>query len=312
MYDVITFGSAALDIFPQFSGERLIKNKKFLSGKGICFNLGSKTDIDQIYFFSGGGATNAAATFVNQGLKTACCSAVGDDPSGQAVLEDLRKRGINTEFILRTKLKPTNHSIIFNTGLKKYRTVLSYRGASGYLSRKDIPWNKLKAKWFYLAPFSGELSNLTEEIVDFARRNKIKIAFNPGKSQLIMPMVVLKRILAKIDFIFLDQEEAAMLTGVSYKKEKEIFRKFDGLCPGTIIMGSNKGIKTSDGKNIIFVPSSKIKVADRTGAGDAFFSGFISGIIKKNTLRNAISLGMANSASCMGEPGAKNGLLKKR
>jgi fructokinase len=71
-----------------------------------------------------------------------------------------------------------------------------------------------------------------------------------------------------------------------------------------------KGVVVSDGKYMWSAPSFSVSVQDATGAGDAFSSGFLSGLIKSNDIPFAIKLGMANSVSCIGKIGAKNGLLK--
>ena len=310
MYDVITFGSAAWDIFLKLDKFKTIKSDKFSRGRGLCLDLGSKVDVKNIFLSSGGGGTNAAATFAKQGFRTAFCGMVGSDIFGKEIIEELKKIKIDTQFIFKTDLKPTNFSVIFNTGPKKDKTIIAYRGATGFLNKRIIPWSKLKAKWFYLAPLTGELADMAEEIVNFAYKNKIKIAFNPGKYQLSQKN--LKRILKKVDVLFLNLEEASLLTKIPYNKEKEIFKKLDQMCPGIAIIGSSKGIKASDNKRIYQFKSSKIKIVDRTGAGDAFASGFVSEFIKKNDIKYAIKLGMANSASCMKKLGAKQGLLKQQ
>ena len=310
MYDIITFGSAAWDIFLKLDKFKTVKSDKFTRGQGLCLDLGSKVDVKNIFLSSGGGGTNAAATFAKQGFRTAFCGMVGSDIFGKEIIEELKKLKIDTQFIFKTDLKPTNFSVIFNTGPKKDKTIIAYRGAAGFLDKRIIPWSKLKAKWFYLAPLTGELADITEEIVNFAYKNKIKIAFNPGKYQLSQKN--LKRILKKVDVLFLNREEASLLTKIPYNKEKEIFKKLDQMCPGIAIIGSSKGIKASDNKRIYQFKSSKIKIIDRTGAGDAFASGFVSEFIKKNDIKYAIKLGMANSASCMKKLGAKQGLLKQQ
>jgi len=54
------------------------------------------------------------------------------------------------------------------------------------------------------------------------------------------------------------------------------------------------------------------KVVNATGAGDAFGSGFISGLILyKGNIKKSLQLGMLNSNSVVTSMGAKHGLLKK-
>lgn len=303
MYDIITFGSGTLDVF--------LKSEKFLSKKGICFTVGSKVDIEDVFFSSGGGGTNAAATFANQGFRTAWCGSLGADIFGKMVAKDLRKRKIKTRLIKKTRQKATNFSVIL-TSVGRDRTVLAYRGASEELSSQDIPWQRLGAKWFYLAPFSGKAARLTEKIVDSAKKNRIKVALNPGNSQLSLKNI--KKIIKKVDILILNQEEASLLTKIPYQKEKKIFQKIDQICPGIAIMTKGpKGAVVSDGKKIFRAKALKIKIADKTGAGDAFGSGFVSGFIKsKGDIEFATHLAMANAISCIKEIGAKEGLLKSR
>lgn len=314
MYDIITFGSATIDIFLKPRGFKVLKGKDFVTLKGICFPMGSKIEIDEFHTFTGGGGTNTAATFVNQGFNVAYCGSVGDDLAGQEVINELRRTGIDSQFVLKTKERKTNHSIII-TALKSRedRTILVYRGASEVLGEEDISWDSLEAKWFYLAPLSGKLCGFFGKIVDFAKSKGAKVAVNPGLSQLSLPMGKLKPILQKIDILILNQEEASFLTKIPFQKEKEIFKKIDSLCPGIAIMTKGeKGAVLSDGKNIYSAKTPKSKVVDRTGAGDSFASGFISGFIQnRGDIERAIQLAMANSSACLAQLGAKNGLLLK-
>jgi len=312
MYDIITFGSATWDIFMEFKNLKTVKNQKFITGRGICFNLGSKIDADNIRFSSGGGGTNTAVTFANQGFKTAYCGMVGDDLAGEKVIEELAKFGVNVRYISKTRIKPTNHSVILNPE-KEDRTILVYRGASELLHKRDIPFSKLKAKWFYLAPFSGLLSELTDDLIDFAHKKKIKVALNPGNSQLSLNSRKYKKILKKVDILFLNQEEASLLTKISINKEKNIFKKIDALCPGIAIMTKGgAGVVVSDGKHLYRAKAPEARVVDQTGAGDSFGAGFVSGFIKSNgDIKSSIELASANAGSCLSGWGAKTNLLTK-
>jgi len=313
MYDIITFGSATRDIFlTPGNFKRVIDKKKFITGKGICFNLGSKVDIKEILFSSGGGGTNTAATFAKQGLRTAYCGAVGTDLTGQEIINELGEKEISTQFVFKKRGRPTSHSIVI-TGVGNDRTILVYRGASELLLREDIPFDQLRTKWFYIAPLSGKLCDIFEPLVDFGRKKGIKIAANPGNSQISLPEKKLKKILEKIDVLILNQEEASLLTRVPFSREKEIFKKIDKICPGIAIMTKGeKGVLVSDGKNIFSAKPPKIKAADRTGAGDSFASGFVSGLFQTDgNITYAIQLGIANASACIKKLGSKNGLLSK-
>jgi len=310
--DIITFGSATQDIYLKAKDFQAVKGKKFITGEGICLAIGSKTEVKDAFFFSGGGGTNTAATFAKQGFKVSYCGMIGDDFAGDSIVKELTNLGIDISLVKRTKEKSTNTSV-FLVYPGKDKTLLVYRGASDLLKKGEIPWQKIRsARWFYLAPFSGGLAGLTEEIIDFAKRNGISVAFNPGYSQLDFPKAKLKRILAKVDVLILNKEEASKLSGIPYQKEKEIFRKIDEYVPGIVIMTKGgEGVSVSDGKYLYHAPSLNLKWVDATGAGDAFGSGFVSGFIKKNDIERAIQLAMANSGFAITKWGAKEGLLRK-
>jgi len=103
MFDIVTFGSATRDLFVRSKNFDIFKNKKFISGEGICFNLGSKVYIEDLFFATGGGGTNTAATFAKQGLKTAYVGKVGNDPGGEAILKELKelKKIKNIELLIQ-------------------------------------------------------------------------------------------------------------------------------------------------------------------------------------------------------------------
>src|SRR5437016_2994726 len=106
MYDIITFGSATQDILVKPKKVTKLKyEKNQASGQDICFPMGSKIDVEDIQFLSGGGGTNTAASFALQGFKTAFCGSLGSDISAKAIIEELKKLSINTSLIQITKEK---------------------------------------------------------------------------------------------------------------------------------------------------------------------------------------------------------------
>ena len=312
MFDIITFGSASQDIYLKSRKFLPVSGKDFATGKGICLSFGSKIEVADIFLTSGGGGTNTAATFGNQGFRVAYCGMVGDDNFGDLVINDLKKYHINTSLIKKTRKMPTTIAVLLMQPGSD-RTILVYRGASDLLGKKDIPWDKIKkTKWFYLAPFGGKLTEITEELVGFAKKNNIKVALNPGYNQLTLQEPVLRKILREIDVLILNREEASLLTKIDYQKEGEIFKKIDQLTPGIAIMTKGGGGATvSDGKHLYHANSLGMKLTDGTGAGDAFGAGFVSGLIRKNDVIYAIQLAMANSNFAITKIGAKEGILRK-
>mgnify|MGYP001560461304 FL=1 len=312
MFDIVTFGSATQDILVKPKKLTSLKYyKKSSAGGEVCFPMGSKIDIEDVKFYSGGGGTNTAATFALQGFKTAFCGMVGDDISGQKITNELNELKIDTKLVLKTKEKPTYHSIII-FGNDTDRTIFTYRGAAELMNKNNIPWEKLKTKWIYLAPLTGLLCDSFQELVDFAKNNNIKVAANPSMAQLSLPNFL--KICPKINILILNQEETSFLTKIPFDNENEIFKKIKEVFSDIVIMTKGgEGVVVSNGKFIYRAkPYIERKIVDTTGAGDAFGSGFVAEFIRTNgEIEKSIQFAMANSAGCLSEIGAKNRLLKK-
>ncbi len=316
MFDVITIGSATRDVF--FEGINFItpSGDCFITGKGICLPLGVKLRVPQVYFLTGGSATNTAVTFQRLGLKTAVIYRRGEDVSGETIDQEQKKEGINTRLVQVDQNIPTAYSVIFLSSSGE-RTILSYKGCAERLTIKEIPLRKLKTKWIYLGSL-GKERNILKKLIEFASSKKVHLAINPGREELIW----LKKhpsYLRYFDVLISNQEEAAYFTGIPYSKEKNIFRKMDDLVQGIIVMTKGrKGVSVSNGKRIwrAGVYKSK-KVRDMTGAGDAFASGFVSVLIRKHnfnekTIQEAIKVGSANASRVIQKVGAKAGIISRK
>jgi ribokinase len=313
MFDIITFGSATRDNFLELKkgSFKVSKSKDFPSGKALAFSYGSKIDVDSIRVFTGGGGTNVSATFAAQKFRVACVTKTGDDKRAEAIFEDLRSKKISTKFIIKDANFPTDYSSVLSvTG--KERTIFVHHGASRELNGYEIDWKKMKSKWFYIAPMHGKSAELFDELVDYAADNNIKVAVNPGNTQINLGAKRIKHIFSNVDVLMLNLEEASLLTKLPIKKEKDIIKKLDKLVKGIcIITKGSKGAIAYDGRYLYEAGVPDSPFVEKTGAGDAFNSGFISEFMRSGDIAESLQLGTANATSCIQELGAKNGLLKK-
>lgn len=314
MFDVIVFGSATRDVFLKSSKMRIIKDPRFATGEAECFSLGSKLELDDLVFATGGGGTNGAVSLARQGLKTALVSRVGMDFGGKAIIEELAEEKSSAKFVQQDEKIATSYSfILLTTGGE--RTILVYRGASKNVEEKEIDFDDLaKAKWFYFCgSFAGDF-RLFKKIFDTAKANDIKIAINPGALELEFGMKKLKPLLGNIDILMMNEEEAKIFFETKEDNEKEILNKAQKSlkeCGIFVMTKGPKGVAVFDGKNHYHAGIPKSKIIDRTGAGDAFNSGFLSAILDGKDIEYAIQLGTANATSVIQYFGAKKGLLKK-
>ena len=91
MYDVITVGSATVDVFVKTDNELIRIKTKTCQEDLIAYPCGKKVLIEQLDFMTGGGATNTGVCFSRLGLKTACLGMVGKDDNGKHIIEELKK-----------------------------------------------------------------------------------------------------------------------------------------------------------------------------------------------------------------------------
>ena len=314
MFDIVSIGSATRDIFINADNFRSLDVPDFSTGKALCFPLGSKIEIKKIVFTSGGGGTNAAVTFARQGLSTACVGVVGNDLNGQEVLDELSKEGVEIKYFQKHEDDFTAYSVILVESSGE-RTILSYKGEGQHFDAKKIDFDQLQTRWLFLDSLGGHY-DLLEKAISWAVANGIKLATNPGGKELGHGLEKLKPLLKNFSIVIMNQEEASGLTGIDYKKEGEIFKFTDEIIGGIFVMTKGpEGVVVSDGKNIYRAGIPNSPIVERTGAGDAFSSGFISEYIKQTNdqevIIKAIQFATANASSVVTQYGAKAEILKK-
>jgi sugar/nucleoside kinase (ribokinase family) len=308
MFDVITIGSATRDVFLISDKFITLKSHKFSTGTGECVALGSKVDVDKLVFTTGGGATNAAATFASLGFHTATMTRIGEDSTGKDVIDDLSAFGVSTHFVHVVKNGQTGYSVLL-TMKDGERTALVFRGVSAQFEQKDIHWAGCEqTKWIYLTSLGGNL-NLSKKVIENAHRCNIKVAWNPGKGELKTGIKSFLSFLPMVDVLLLNLEEAKLLTGK--KQAVPIFKSLHSAGKIRLITDGINGSYVWRDKWMAHANATGAKAISRTGAGDAFGSGFVSGLIKSDDIRYALALGTLSAESVVQQFGSKLGILKK-
>ena len=312
-FDIITIGSATRDVLIKSQEFKILKDAEFATGQAECFALGSKIEIKDIVFTSGGGGTNTAVTFARQELKTACIGTLGEDVDGEEIIDELVREGVGVDYFQRSTGEDssrTAYSVIL-VHPSAERTILSYKGEGQHFNVGKVPFDRLKTNWLFLDSLGGHY-DLLEAAVKWAKGKGIRIATNPGGKELEHGLDKLKILLENADIVIMNQEEAAKLTGIDYKKEDEVFKFVDEMAKGIFIMSKGpEGVAVSDGKKIYRAGIPDSPIVERTGAGDAFSSGFVAEYIKSDDIEKAIQFATANASSVVSKFGAKAGILKK-
>lgn len=308
MFDIITIGSATRDVFLQSKEIKIKPSLTSPTGLDECLPMGAKIELKKITFDTGGGATNAAATFANLGLNVATICRIGQDLGGIEVSHALKKFHISDQFLQIDKKEGTAYSLILLAGSGQ-RSILVYRGASQKISSKDIPWHKINSKWLYISSLAGDLG-LIKKIWAVAKKKKIKIAWNPGGRELDWGLSRLTSFIEQTHFFTVNTEEAAKLTKEKAGNIKAAATKLKKICLHLSLTDGQRGAYAWYKDKALFAPSLNVKRINTTGAGDAFGSGFVAGLIKKPDLGYALKLGTLNANMVITKMGAKNGLLK--
>lgn len=319
MFDVITIGSAVGDVFLSSQKIKVIQDARFITGQAECMALGSKIELDGLEITTGGGATNNAVSIARKGHSTACLIRVADDITGRQIKDVLEAEGVSHKFVQTDEHKDAHSGysvIIIAPG--GGRTVLTHRGVSKEIDGDAIPWSDLTSKWFHISSLGGDI-DLLERVVGHAELYNIRVAFNPGSKDLAHKDRLLP-LLKKVHVLLLNKEEASMLTGVDFKDTHGILRNLFNLSRELVVVtdGGN-GLSAYDGAHVYTASVFKEEnIADRTGAGDAFGSGFVSALagieynskLTPENIKEGIRIGSANATSVVEFVGAKKGLLK--
>ncbi|MFA9190451.1 carbohydrate kinase [Flavobacterium sp. FZUC8N2.13] len=255
--------------------------------------------------YLGGSPTNVAMNSSRLGLNATMVATVGKDGFGTYIFDRLSSVGLNTDHIKCLDNKST--SVIFVSRSEGTPDFIPYREADYCIDEEQISKETLsKTKIFHTTCFALSKKPAQETIL-----KKAEEAFNLG-CQLSIDVNYAKK-------LWNSQEEALQviknyckfnpLIKISeddmlrlFEKElahEEIFNFFHnaGVDIVCLTLGS-KGVKLSQkGKEIIQLPAIKIdKVIDTTGAGDAFWSGFLFAYIKKKTINECLDIALKLAA----------------
>ena len=302
MYDVITVGSATVDAFTN-TGKKLFKKGK---KDYVQVPFGSKILIEQLKFDIGGGGTNTAVALSKLGLKISYIGSMGCGTNSQRIKTLLKKEKVDCSFIQSCNGR-TGFSVILDAEGHD-RTILVFKGNNDNLEFNQINKSKLKTKWFYFSAMLNKSLKTQIKLAEYAKKHHIKIAYNPSCYLAKKGTKLIKPILEKTTLLVLNREEAEYL--VNGKNINQILKKLQKLGPEiAIVTDGYKPTYAIDNNHIYKIIPDNIKVLEATGAGDAFASSVLAGLIKKHDLEFALKLGLANSQSVITHYGAKNKLL---
>ncbi|MBW2994770.1 bifunctional hydroxymethylpyrimidine kinase/phosphomethylpyrimidine kinase, partial [Candidatus Woesearchaeota archaeon] len=229
--------------------------------------------------------------------------------NSKRIISELRKEKVDTNLVVRKKGR-TGFSVVLDA--KGFdRTILAFKGSNSEVLYSGIKKTKLKTKWFYFSSMMDKSFQTQLKLAGYAKKHNIKVAFNPSSYLAVRGARHLKKILDVCNILIVNKGEAGELLGkLNEKNINKLLLNLYKIVPRLVVItdGSN-GVYCYDGRYSYFAKAKKIKVIEATGAGDAFSSGFVAGIIKDKGIEYALQMGLANAESVIQNFGAKHILL---
>lgn len=255
-------------------------------------NLGS------VKFVHGGVGRNVAENLANLGVDTLFVSSVDRTGIGKEVTARLAKARIGTEFMVETETR----------GMGLWLAVMDESGdLAGSISQMpDLAHleNFIRENGADIVRRAGHIvleldlnEHITKNILKLAREYRRPVYGIPGNLSVIMGS---PDILGGLDCFICNNVEAERLLGVKLpvddiagiEWELARFVAAKGLGAMVITIGSG-GCVYYDAKGGVagHQPVFPVTVIDTSGAGDAFFSGTVTGLIQGRSLKEAVVWG---------------------
>lgn len=306
MYDIITIGDSLLDTFLILDESDNTNIMTAHDQKKLCFNYAEKIAVKNSVHSVGGNAANVAVGAAKLGLKAGIVTQLGNDITGHAIHRAIKMQGVDTKFIRLIDGKETRYSVVLN--YKAERTILSYHPEREYTFPK-LP----KTGWIYYTSMGKTFEHTHDKLKQYLKKNpNTKLAMNPGSYQFQKGLKHIKSLLPFTNVLLVNKEEATMLVGKKDKPEHYLKALHKKGIPLLVLTDSMHGSYTSDGINTYHMPSYPIKALAKTGAGDAYSSGFLSALMQGKSLPEAMQWGTANAGGVIQHFGAQSGLLTVR
>ncbi|TSC84308.1 MAG: Uncharacterized protein G01um101413_603 [Parcubacteria group bacterium Gr01-1014_13] len=306
MYNLITIGDAVIDtnVFIDDATLECDVNKQNCQ---VCLNYASKIPLTDSFQAIGGNAANMAIGATKLGLKTTILTSIGKDANGEMIKENLKKHKVDTRLLSMDKKIKTRYSVVLH--FKKERTILSYHQERTY----DFPKNLPKADWIYYTSLSEGYENLQNNLLNFLNKNKgIHLAYNPGSIQ-IKNLNLVKEILPRTDILIVNLEEAKKILGADLNDDRVLIQKLLALgAKEVVITNGGQGASAGNENGVWHCDSFPVEVVSKTGAGDAFSSGYLAARLYNHDTSTALNWGIANSCTAISSSGPEKNLLNKK
>ena len=267
-----------------------------------------ETTVTEAKSSPGGSAANTIYGLAKLGVSTGFTGVVGDDAEGRILIQDFQKAGVDTSQI-RVKPGVKTGSVVCLSDRLGRRSLYVIPGANNLLAVDDLDLPYInQAGILYISSFAGDGQfRMLLELMDRLAPS-IKLSFAPGALYASKGLKALAPILSRTHILFINHDELKQLTGKDVINGAESCLKQG--C-SIIVVTLGKGLKLElsrgmgrrtvtatgyirDAKSEYAIPPGEQDIAtpaDTTGAGDAFATGFLYGLLKGKGLSECGCLG---------------------
>ncbi|MDD7914911.1 carbohydrate kinase family protein [Polaribacter ponticola] len=255
--------------------------------------------------YLGGSPANVAMNCKRLGLSSTLVSTVGNDGFGEYIFKRLNEVKVNTKHLKKSENNST--SVIFVSRSNGTPDFMPYRNADYHISEDQITTEMLsQTKIFHTTCFALSKNPAQTTILkkaEEAHKKGCKLSIDVNYAKELwetkeQALQVIKNYCQFNPLIKISEDDMLRL----FEKQlphKEIFEFFHNLGVETVCLTlGSEGVKLSQkGKDIIQLPAIKIeKVMDTTGAGDAFWSGFLFAYIKEKSIEECLQIALKLAA----------------
>jgi len=301
---VLAIGSSVIDLFLAPDN-----NHYKIDGGKVSFDLGDKIPTEVKRLGLGGNGANVSVGLTRLEIPTTFYTYLGADVLSREIEEGLSREGVELIFE-REKDHSSSFSIIFD--FDHDRTIFSHHQKRNHIFKLD----RLKdCDYIYLTSIGEYWEKAYEQIYSFATANKIPLAFSPGTHQLENINDTVKDIIGASKIYFSNKEEAEIVLNRARgtAEIKELLLGIHELGPEIVsVTDGESGAYACDSNGKAYhIKTLPDDGNEKTGAGDAYASGFFAAVVQEKAIPEAMLWGTLNAYSVMKDVGAQNGLLTK-
>lgn len=245
--------------------------------------------------FGGGKGANQSVALARAGARVMHAGKVGSD--GQWLIDKLSAEGIDTHAIDEVE-GPTGQALIQVDKFGQNSIVL-LPGANHQITRKDIDRVLDQCERGTMVLLQNEISEVGY-LIGAAADCGLRVCLNPApfRSQL------LKYPLDRLDLLFLNETEAAGMTGRA--ETQAMIQALTELLPEceVILTVGDRGAVYSGAEGLIATPAAVVDAVDTTAAGDTFLGYYLAQRAKGVDVRRSMTIAHRAAAICVSRPGA--------